>query len=156
MELPDKSVVTIENVRLVFRNFTGAEGPYNREGDRSFSVVLPPKIAEELANDGWNVKVLAARDPEAGDEDVFVLPVAVSYKLRPPLVVMITDRRRTNLTVETIGSLDWATITNCDLTIKASLWTVNGKQGLKAYLQALYATVELDALAKKYEDLEGS
>lgn len=149
---PKDLTVTLENVRLIFRNFSGAEGPFNREGDRSTGVVLSPEIGQELADQGWNVKVLKPRDPEGGDEETYYLPVAVSYKIRPPQVFMLTQRRRTALTEDTIGTLDWATILNVDLTFKASIWTVNGKSGPKAYLQALYATVELDALAAKYEN----
>ena len=54
--------VLIDDARIIFRNFAGKEGMYNREGDRNFSVILPPDLADQLAKDGWNVKWLKARD----------------------------------------------------------------------------------------------
>ena len=94
MAANDKNVV-MENVRIIFRNFSGKEGQYNREGDRNFAVLLDDKTAEQMAKDGWNVKVLKAR--EEGDEDQPYLTVAVNFKGRPPRVVMVTSRGRTNL-----------------------------------------------------------
>jgi hypothetical protein len=34
--------VLMEGVRIIFRNFAGKEGQYNKEGDRNFGVILPP------------------------------------------------------------------------------------------------------------------
>jgi hypothetical protein len=52
----DETIV-LEDVKLIFRNFAGREGMYNREGDRNFAVELPKDVAEELAANGWNVKL---------------------------------------------------------------------------------------------------
>lgn len=146
------NTVTIEGARIVFRNFAGKEGQYNREGDRNFAVLLDPQVATDLANDGWNVKALKAR--EEGDEDQPYLPVTVSYKGRPPRVVMITSRGRTNLSEDEVDILDWADIENVDLIFRPYEWTVNGRSGVKAYLQSIYVTIREDELELKYADLD--
>lgn len=147
------SPVTIEGARLIFRNFTGAEGRFNEEGDRNFAIVLDAKQAEEMKADGWNVKFPNPREDEEEARDPY-LQISVKYKIRPPLVVMITSTGRTNLTEETVGTLDWADITNADLIIAPYQWNVGEKTGIKAYLRSLYVTVNEDALARKYALLE--
>ena len=42
----------VENAQLIFRNFEGKEGQYNRKGDRNFSVILPKDVAHDLLRDG--------------------------------------------------------------------------------------------------------
>ena len=144
----EAKTVMIEDTRLLFRNFAGAEGQFNRAGDRNFCAVLTPEVADEMVKDGWNVHFLKAR--EEGDEEVPYISVAVSFKIRPPRVVMMTSRARTNLDEETVEVLDWANIQTADLIFRAYEWTVNGKSGIKAYLQSLFVTIEEDALERKY------
>lgn len=147
--MADAKTITFEGVRILFRNFEGREDRYNRQGDRNFSVVLDPDLAAQLAADKWNVKVLEAR--EEGDEVTYILPVAVSYKVRPPRVVMLTESGgRTNLDEDSVEMLDWAYIKNVDLIVRGRDWENNGKAGVKAYLQSLYVTIEEDELERKY------
>jgi hypothetical protein len=150
MAYDDKNV-TMEGVRIIFRNFSGKEGQYNREGDRNFAVLLDEKTAKAMEKDGFNVKVLQPR--EEGDEPQPYLPVAVNFKGRPPRVVMITSRGRTNLDEESVGALDYADIINVDLIVRPYEWAVSGKSGVKAYLQSIYVTIQEDALELKYADL---
>lgn len=147
----DNSVV-MENVRIVFRNFAGKEGMYNREGDRSFSVLLDDDVANAMAEDGWNVKWLNPR--EEGDPPQAYLTVAVNYKGRPPRVVMVTSRGRTPLDESEIEVLDWVDIANVDLIVRPYEWAVNGKTGIKAYLKSIFVTIHEDALELKYADLD--
>lgn len=153
MSTPESVIppVLIEDCRLIFRNFAGEEGQFNRQGDRQFSVVLPPEVAAKLVEDGWNVKFLEPR--EEGDEVTAYLTVAVSYKYRPPVVVIVTENARTPLTEETIGTLDFADIVSADLIFRPFNWNVNGKMGIKAYLQSLYVKIIEDPLAAKYRDV---
>lgn len=152
--MPDDNTVLMEGVRIIFRNFAGKEGQYNREGDRNFAVLLDENVANVMAEDGWNVKWLRPREDEEGETPQAYLQVSVNYKGRPPRIVQITSRGRVNLDEETIESLDWADIQNVDLIVRPYEWSVNGKTGIKAYLQSLYATIEEDPLERKYNELE--
>jgi hypothetical protein len=60
--MPAENTVLMEGVRIIFRNFAGKEGQYNREGDRNFGVILPDDVAQQMLADGWNVKYLKPRE----------------------------------------------------------------------------------------------
>lgn len=149
--MPRDDTVLMENVRIIFRNFAGREGMYNREGDRNFCVLLDHDTAQKMADDGWNIKVLKPRDE--GDEPQPYLQVSVNFKGRPPRVVMITSRGRTTLREEDVEVLDWADILQADLIVRPYEWAVNGKTGIKAYLQSIFATIDEDELERKYSDI---
>jgi hypothetical protein len=154
MPLNDNTVM-MEGVRIIFRNFAGKEGQYNREGDRNFAVLLDETIATAMAEDGWNIKMLKPReDDEENTPPQAYLPVSVNFKGRPPRIVLITSRGRTNLDEDTVETLDWVDIINVDLIVRPYEWTVNGKSGIKAYLQSIYVTIEEDPLEIKYSELD--
>lgn len=144
----------MEGVRIIFRNFAGKEGQYNREGDRNFAVLIDDDTANAMSDDGWNVKWLKPReDDEAEETPQAYLPVSVNFKGRPPRVVLVTSRGRTNLDEEAVDILDWVDITNVDMIVRPYDWSVNGKTGIKAYLQSIYITIQEDALEIKYAEL---
>ena len=138
----------VEDATIIFRNFSGKEGQYNREGDRNFAVILPPEVAEQMALDGWNVRQLDPR--EEGDEPTPYVQVAVNFNNRPPRVVLLTSTTRTQLDEASVEVLDWSDIKTADLIARGYEWSVNGKSGVKAYLQSLFVTIEEDALERKY------
>jgi hypothetical protein len=148
------SNVLMEDARIIFRNFKGEEGMYNREGDRNFAVILPDELAEQLKKDGWNVKYLKAR--EEGETDTPYLAVAVSYKGRPPMIKMIggSSKRSTTLDESTVEILDMVDIDKVDLVFGPYEWNVRGETGVKAYLQSIYVTIIEDPLQLKYDAME--
>lgn len=148
------NTVLMEGVRIIFRNFAGKEGQYNREGDRNFAVLLDDTVATEMAQDNWNIKWLKPRDDDEEEAPQAYLQVSVNFKGRPPRIVLITSRGRTNLAEEQIEMLDWADIQNVDLIVRPYEWTVNGRSGIKAYLQSIYVTIEEDALERKYAEMD--
>lgn len=146
--------ITIENARIIFRNFSGEEGRFNAKGDRNFCVLIDAKYADALAKEGWNIKWLRPRDDE--DDQQAYLPVKVNFNNIPPKVVLVTSRGKTRLDEDTVGSLDWAELENVDLIIRPYDWNVNGKTGRKAYLKAGYFTIVEDAFESKYYDVPES
>lgn len=147
--------LAIDNARIIFKNFTGKDDKFGREGDRSFSIVIEDDaLAEQLANDGWNVKPLTPRDP---DEKVnHFIKVKISFKVRPPKIWLLTNHKRTLLDEDTIATLQYARIENADVVVSPWRWEVNDKTGIAAYLETLYVKIEDDPFADKYADYESS
>lgn len=144
--------ITMEGVTIIFRNFEGKASQFNKPGTRNFGVLLAPELAEQMIEDGWNVKHLKPREE---DEDDTVpqawLPVEVAYdKGRPPRVIMLTETERKSLTEQTVELLDGVEIKNVDIIVNPYTWEVNGRGGVKAYLQTMYITIEEDDLDRKY------
>ena len=151
----DKNTVLMEGVRIIFRNFAGKEGQYNREGDRNFGVILPDGVAEAMLADGWNVKYLKPREDDEEETETPWLSVSLNFdKGKPPKVMLITERGRTALDADTVDTLDWADIVNVDLIVRPYTWEVSGRTGVKAYLQSMYVTIEEDELEKKYAEMD--
>lgn len=148
MAQQEQKTFMVEDGQIIFRNFAGKEGPFNRAGDRNFAVILDMDAATVMEKDGWNVKYLEPRDE--GDEVTPYISVAVSFKVRPPRVVMMTSRTRTNLDEDRVEVLDWANIEKADLICRSYNWEVGDKSGVKAYLQSLFVTIEEDFLERKY------
>lgn len=140
--------LTLENVVIAFRNFAGKEDTYNREGDRNFAILLDEDRAEQMMRDGWNVKHLKPRDEDEVPQAY--IQVAVSYKNRPPKIGMVTSKGLSYLGEGEIEMLDWVDIETADVTLNPYEWAVNGKSGVKAYVQSLFIKIEEDYLQLKW------
>ena len=111
-----KDNLVMENVRIMFRNFSGKEDKFNREGNRNFCVAIDdPDEAKRLADMGWNIKRL--NPLEENGEPQHYLQVAVNYKNIEPNIYMVTNKNKVRLSESTVGNLDSADIKNVDLIV---------------------------------------
>ena len=148
-----KGILQIDDARIIYRNFRGEGGKFNREGDRNFAVVIPKQeLADELRNRGWNVKIKPPKDEE--DSPFMYLPVKVKFNDRGPQVYLRTGDRVNRLDEETISILDDINIRSVDLDIRPYDWDVNGKSGRTAYLQSIEVIQEIDRFAARYAEEE--
>lgn len=146
--------LTLENVQILFRNFAGETGQYNRNGDRTFSVLIEDAgFAADLADAGWNVRELKTRDEEGSVQ--YHLPVKVGYEGRyPPRVYAVKSAGKMFLTEDTIRMLDLLTVSHADVVLNAYHWSVQDESGVKAYLHTLYAVIDESELDLKYSEVE--
>jgi hypothetical protein len=144
--------VSLENVRIGFRNFEGREGMYNKKGERSFAVFLDNELANAMAADGWNVRFPKESRDIDPDEDTRqpYLQVSVGFEFYPPNIFLISNNTPTKISEESVSMLDWAEIENVDLVLRPYEWSVNRNSGIKAYLKSGYFTIVADRFAKKY------
>lgn len=150
---------TIRDAKIVFRNFAGAKGPFNEEGVRSFSVLLDEALAAQLTDAGLNVKAMRNLDDD-GANPMFHLPVAVSFRVRPPRIYMVTGDghsiplRKTMLPEDALSMMDNLEFSACHMVLSVSNYDVRGTKGKKCYLQSFFGHVLMDELEREYSTVE--
>lgn len=154
-----KGVLQIDNARIIFRNFRGEGGKFNKEGDRNFALIIPDQeMAEALQEDtnkfgaGWNVKIKPPR--EEGDEPFIYLPVKVKFNDRGPVVYLQSGKNRVKLDEESIAMLDDIDIRSVDLDIRPYDDEINGKPFRAAYLQSMCVIQEIDRFSARFASEE--
>ena len=146
-----KPPLTVEDARIIWRNFSGRKTQYNAQGQRNFALVVPAEDVEAMKADGWNVKTKAPNPEYPDQEPLNTLAVKVNFSGdRPPRIVVIAGDDRVELDEESVGMLDQVQIDHVDLIINPSYYDVNGRQGYSAYLRSIYVTIVQDDLEKKY------
>lgn len=153
-KLPNQEFsILMEDAPILFLNFSGIPGTYNQEGDRNFAVVIDEEVAEDMLEDGWNVKQLKDRDDEPGDH---YLSVSVKYRdrfgkeLRPPKLVVVNSKGRLELDETNCDIIDKVDIAKVDLIINGRTRDEDGVRKIKGYLKSMFITLVEDPLEMKY------
>lgn len=148
----DKFTIVMENAKILFKNFSGAEKTYNgsiinEAGKRNICVSIDnPECADWLRDHGVTVKT--TKGSENYDPEDYV-PVHLGYKF-PPVIKRHAGRTTVSLNEETVGQLDQERILCADLVINPSP-RKNG-DGLKCWLRSAHFEVEDDPFAYKYSE----
>ena len=142
--------VTIENAKLIFKDFSGERNPYGN--DKTFGIALDRETWEKMGAEGWNVKMRPPR--EDGDEPLYFIKVKVVFGKVPPKIVLIDggSGKKQVLDDQTVKLLDWVTPKNADVIIRPYNYDFGGRTGTAAYVKTLYVTGAVDPLDEKYSD----
>ena len=146
-----KLEIRIDNAKIAFRNFAGAEGKFNPAGNRNFCVFLPEDVAKSMEAEGWNIRWLNSYPDEPAQG---IISVKLNFGNYPPNIILISDGKMTRLDENTVDTLDFAELEKVDLILRGYEWNVSGKHGIKAYLKTGYFMLVVDELAKKYAEMD--
>ena len=149
-----KQDLALDNVRLIYLNFSGTIGDFNREGRRTFNVVIDdPEYATQLSNEGWNVKIKPAKIE--GEEPLYHIPVTLKWNdqypnLNPEIYLKTPNGRVRMLGEDEVYQLDSVKILNVDLDIRP--FNYKGGHSITAYLSRMEVTHEVNRFAARYQD----
>lgn len=145
--------INIEGAMIIWKNFSGERDKFN-PGKRGFSVVIDDTVmADELRQEGWNVKDRPLQEGADDSEQEWTLPVKLNMN-RYTQVWLIVGNHKTLLDEDTVSQLDVVDIVNCDISIRPYEWEMNGRTGITAYVDSMYVTIRENKFTEKYADLD--
>ena len=145
--------INIEGATIIWKNFSGERDKFN-PGKRGFSVVIDDTVmANELKQEGWNVKERPLQEGADPSEQEWTLPVKLNMN-RYTQVWLIVGNHKTLLNEDTVAQLDVVDIVNCDISIRPFEWEMGGRNGITAYVDSMYVTIRENKFAEKYADLD--
>lgn len=145
--------INIEGANIIWKNFSGERDRFN-PGKRGFSVVIDDTVmADELKQEGWNVKKRPLQEGADPSEQEWTLPVKLNMN-RYTQIWLIVGNHKTLLNEDTVAQLDVVDITDCDLSIRPYEWEMSGRTGITAYVDSMYVTIRENKFAEKYADLD--
>lgn len=151
--MSDVNNINIEGAIIIWKNFSGERDKFN-PGKRGFSVVIDDAaMAEELRNEGWNVKDRPLQEGADPSEQEWTLPVKLNMN-RYTQVWLIVGNHKTLLDENTVAQLDVVDFVNCDISIRPYEWEMGGRNGITAYVDSMYVTIRENKFAEKYADLD--
>lgn len=147
--------VILQDVELIYTNFSGHAKQFNEEGRRNFNIILNEEQAETLARDGWNVRCRPPRDEN--EKEICTLKINLSFKGKfPPQVIMVTSTNKIPMTEDTVFMLDTARIVKADVIFNSYSYSEHDPSKISAYVETLYVIIEENELDRKYSIYEDS
>lgn len=149
-------ILNLTNRNIIYRNFSGKPGQYNKNGDRKFTVVIDdPEIAQRVASYGWNVKAKPSKND--GEEPFCTLEVRVRFDLEwlKPKIKQFTRNNSVWVTEENIGNFDYVEFEKVDLVLRPYAWKKpNGDAGISAQLSEMGAWIAQGVLEELWAEEE--
>lgn len=150
----NQNELSLEGVRIGYLNFEGRAQKFNKEGDRNITLFLTPEQEAKVSKAGYNVKQPKEdldRDPENTFKKDPTLQLAMKFEgFQPAKVWVVSGSEPKLLSADTVSTLDTADIITSDVVIRPYDWEVNGDTGRKAYLKAIYVTLDRTPFDDKY------
>lgn len=153
-----------ENAQILFPNFSGREGRYNREGNRCFSIVVTDKngrpdadLALQLKEDGWNIRERIINGEPTGEFYINGVNINYDYYIKP-IISYISNGNEITLTPELLDNgiaaqLDGRGAEHYDVSIRPKTWERgDGSVGIKGYVDEMRIVAKKSLFASGYSD----
>ena len=144
-----RKLLKIDSPELFMINFSGRPTDNNPQGHRQFSMVIPSEeMAEDMKADGWSVWYTKESDKYGGPKPCITVEMRFHHEkdleYLNPKIYRCTRKKPEGvlLTEDLVSDLDRDEIEDTILWINPSRWNVNGKTGIKAYVDSLWVKVE--------------
>lgn len=153
--MPRVNDINITDGQIAYSNFSGRPTQFNPNGGvRTVTFVIPNDIAEQLKEDGWNIREQAINE----DEVRYLLEAKLTFrtregKPRDPKIFIVRNDGLMHVTEETVDTLDRADILNIDAVIGPSYWEWGGRKGIAAYVNSMYVTIKENPIDEKYRKM---
>ena len=176
----NRPIINIDNVIICSKNFSGIEkrdpkNPkkiVNTEGNRNFSIMITPEIADLISNfrldahpdKAYKVQVKMP-DPEAEDQTpkIFLsIKVKYNYKIDPktgekkpwrtnPDIKQYSSKGKSTKDESNVDSVDDVYIERAQLGFSPYPYEVNGNVGLSPYLSYLFYKIKENDIEAKWD-----
>ncbi len=140
------------NVKWGFSHFDGRADTFNDEGDHNFTLILSEEQAQELMNEGWNIRTMDGR--EDGDPPEYLLKVKISYRFEAPKIYIIKGTRKFRADETDLADIKRSTCDQLDVIITPSRWVHGRESGVTAYVKEMYAKIRESRFSAAYADYE--
>lgn len=136
--------IEINNAKIIFKNFSGKPGVYNKEGDRNFCLLLPDDAAVDFfRRNGYSPTV----KPSTSEEGEFFRYIKVKLKFNQwgPTIILKSGDKKTRVDENLVSALDSIRIESVDMDIRPYHWErPNGESGQTAYLSGMTVYQQID------------
>lgn len=142
--MENNKIVSIENTRFIFEtNFSGDPRRDKYGSDRRYAnIIIPDGLAEELIDEGFNVR---NTDPKDGEyEKTYFVRATVNYDSKfPPRIFLVSgDNPPELLDSESVSIIDTMYIRNVNVILSKYYNAKMDKWSL--YVRTMYVEQELD------------
>ena len=152
----ERKLISIENTKFIFRtNFSGDpdRDTYGNDARRANIIIPDIRQAQDLIEEGFNVKVTKPRD---GEEDGFIpeyfVAIGVNYDTNwPPKIYLVSgDAEPVLLNEESVGCLDMCQVQNVNVVLNPYTNQRTGRKSL--YVRTMYVEQDIqdDPFASRY------
>ncbi len=143
--MENNKLISIENTRFIFEtNFSGDPRRDKFGSDKRYcNIVIPEQLAEELIDEGFNVR---STDPKDGEyEKTYFVKATVNYDSKfPPRIYLVSgDNPPALLDSESVCNIDTMYIRNVNVILSKYYNAKTDKWSL--YVRTMYIEQELDS-----------
>lgn len=136
--------IEINNAKIIFKNFSGKPGVYNKEGDRNFCLVLPDDAAVDFFRRNGYSPTVKPSTSEAGEFFRYI-KVKLKFNQWGPTIILKSGDKKTRVDENLVSALDSIRIESVDMDIRPYHWErPNGESGQTAYLSGMTVYQQID------------